>query len=235
MRCDHEHDDGAYVIGALSPAERAAYERHLSTCSFCREAVADIAVLPGLLGRLDPDDFARLLEPDLPIPAKQRNRMPDLVTAAQVDRRRQRRSGRWRATGTALAAACLALVIGAGGALIWRDNAGKSGTSTPGPMVAMHAVAGPVPVSAEVNLVNTAWGTQITMKCSYANTGSSKQYTFKLVARGPDDSSEQLGSWVAIPGRDVQLTATTRYSGSELSRLELVRYDNTAVLAYDVP
>ena len=40
MRCEHEHDDGAYVLGALSPAERAAYERHLATCSFCREAVS---------------------------------------------------------------------------------------------------------------------------------------------------------------------------------------------------
>ncbi len=39
MRCEHEHDDGAYVLGALSPAERTAYERHLATCSFCREAV----------------------------------------------------------------------------------------------------------------------------------------------------------------------------------------------------
>src|SRR5262245_49866304 len=69
MSCEHEHDDGAYVLGALSPAERAAYERHLSTCSFCREAVADIAVLPGLLGRLDPADFAKLLDPTLTQPA----------------------------------------------------------------------------------------------------------------------------------------------------------------------
>ena len=43
MRCEHEHDDGAYVLGALSPAERVAYERHLATCSFCREAVRDIS------------------------------------------------------------------------------------------------------------------------------------------------------------------------------------------------
>ena len=69
MRCEHEHDDGAYVLGALSPAERAAYERHLATCSFCREAVADIAVLPGLLGRLDPADFAKLLDPTLSSPS----------------------------------------------------------------------------------------------------------------------------------------------------------------------
>src|SRR5215831_16090276 len=53
MTCEHMLDDGAYVLGALSPAERADFERHLSTCASCREAVANLAVLPGLLGRLD--------------------------------------------------------------------------------------------------------------------------------------------------------------------------------------
>ena len=90
MRCEHEHDDGAYVLGALSPAERAAYERHLATCSFCREAVADIAVLPGLLGRLDAADFAKLLDPTL-VASRQPNRTPDLVSAAQTTRRRERK------------------------------------------------------------------------------------------------------------------------------------------------
>ena len=28
MRCEHEHDDGAYVLGALSPAERTAWVLH---------------------------------------------------------------------------------------------------------------------------------------------------------------------------------------------------------------
>ena len=29
--CEHAHDDAAYVLGALSPAERLDYERHLAT------------------------------------------------------------------------------------------------------------------------------------------------------------------------------------------------------------
>ncbi|WP_233606455.1 zf-HC2 domain-containing protein [Micromonospora sp. Llam0] len=37
MRCDYAHDDGAYVLGALSPAERAAYEHHLAGCPSCRQ------------------------------------------------------------------------------------------------------------------------------------------------------------------------------------------------------
>lgn len=53
MRCEYAHSDASYVLGALSPAERTDYERHLTTCPECREAVAEIAVLPGLLARLD--------------------------------------------------------------------------------------------------------------------------------------------------------------------------------------
>jgi hypothetical protein len=47
-----------------------------------REAVAEIAVLPGLLGRLDPADFARLLDPTLTQPTP--DRTPQLVSAAQT-------------------------------------------------------------------------------------------------------------------------------------------------------
>jgi len=53
MRCVNTHDSGPYVLGALSSVERETYERHMSDCAICREEVADLAVLPSLLGRLD--------------------------------------------------------------------------------------------------------------------------------------------------------------------------------------
>lgn len=53
MRCPQTLEVGAYVLGALVPAERDAFERHLGECAICREEVADLAVLPGLLGRID--------------------------------------------------------------------------------------------------------------------------------------------------------------------------------------
>ena len=54
-----EHEDAAYVLGALSHEDRLAYEEHLRTCARCSAAVAELAVLPGLLARL----------PGLPAPA----------------------------------------------------------------------------------------------------------------------------------------------------------------------
>lgn len=233
MRCDHEYDDGAYVLGSLSPAERAAYERHLSTCSFCREAVAEIAVLPGLLGRLDPMDFTKLLENDALGSPAARNRMPDLVTAARTTRQRERRQNRWQVLGAALAAACVALVA-AVGAVFWLDRG--TAVEPPAPTVAMRPVGPAVPVSANIGLSGTTWGTKVNMVCRYARTTSStRAYTFKLVAYGPDDAKEQIGSWLAAPGAEVKMSGMTRFTGGNLSRLELIRYDGTPLLAYDVP
>ena len=53
MSCPFAHDDAAYVLGALSPAERLEFERHLGRCDDCTRAVRELAGLPGLLGRVD--------------------------------------------------------------------------------------------------------------------------------------------------------------------------------------
>jgi hypothetical protein len=235
MRCGHEHDDGAYVLGSLSPSERASYERHLATCSFCREAVADIAVLPGLLGRLDPDDFAKLLDPTLTAPPTQRNRMPALVTAAQTTRRQERVRGRRQLIGAALAAACLALVAGIG-AVLWLDTDPPAATAPVPVTVAMQPVAEQVKLAAGVHLTDTQWGTTVYMVCRYdKDAPSPKSYTFRLMAYGPDDEVEQVGSWVAAPGAEVKMTGMTRFSGGSLDRLELINFENKALLSYDVP
>ena len=236
MRCDHEHDDGAYVLGALSPAERAAYERHLATCSFCREAVADIAVLPGLLGRLDPADFAKLLDPTLSSAAPARNRMPALVTAAQSTRRKERKQTRIRVLSTSLAAAVVALVVGVG-AVFWMGT-GPPAQPVAGPMVAMTAVADKVPVSAKVSVTGLSAGTRVTLVCSYTDddrTPDLKPYTIWLKAEGPDGETDTMGSWVAAPGKDFSMSGVTHLVGAALSRLVLVRDDGKVLLAYDVP
>lgn len=228
--CDYAYEDGAYVLGALPPAERAAYERHLTGCAACRKAVGEIAVLPGLLGRLDAAGVAPIAAP-----SDTASRLPDLVAAATAARRRARRSRRWRYTGASLIAACLALVVGLGLGSVG-DRSEPAGTPVDVRMVAMQPVAGEVPVSAEVGLNGTTWGTEVTMRCAYRQTGDyGKAYTFRLVAHGPDGATEQVGSWVAAPGDQVTLTGATRFSGADLIRLELARYDGTPLLAYDVP
>jgi hypothetical protein len=228
-RCEYAHDDGAYVLGALSPAERSAYERHLATCADCRDAVAEIAVLPGLLGRLAPADLERITPP-----VGVEERLPKLLDAARARRRRERRVSRLRTAGVALVAAALAAVAGVG--LAWPLTRADSGTDVEVRLVAMEPVqGGAVPVTAEIGFDGTRWGTVVTMRCQYAETGDyTKAYTFRLVAHGPNGETEQVGSWLAAPGDEATFTGVTRFTRSELTRLELLRYDNTPLLVYDV-
>ncbi|WP_405102560.1 anti-sigma factor family protein [Micromonospora sp. NBC_01412] len=227
-RCEFAHDDGAYVLGALGPAERAAYERHLAGCDSCREAVAEIAVLPGLLGRLDQVGLARLLEP-----AAETSRVDTLLAAAR-DRRRERRAAVRRYVVTALAAVVLALLAGLGAGTL-RPAVEVTPTPTPQvPMAAMRPVTGAVPVHAEVGLTGTPWGTEVTMRCGYdRRDGHREAYTFRLVAHGPDGATEQIGSWLAAPGDELRFTGATHFTGGELVRLELLRADGTPILTYN--
>ncbi|OLT53196.1 zf-HC2 domain-containing protein [Cellulosimicrobium sp. CUA-896] len=74
---DPYHDwDAAYVLGALGPQERRDFERHLATCAACRESVAALAGMPGILGMLTPEHATALADPDAR-PAAPRGRGED--------------------------------------------------------------------------------------------------------------------------------------------------------------
>ncbi len=221
MRCEDGHDDAAYVLGALSAAERAAYEQHLATCSFCREAVADLSRVPDMLDRLDADEFARLLDPGLSHAPPERS-----YPAASPPPRAKAFSVRLVST---LAAVLLIAVIG-GGAALWLLNRPEPGSTVTGPAVAMAAVEAASPISATIRLTGTAGGTRIEMVCRYA--ASEKPYTFRLVAYGPDDQNEPVGSWMAHPGAEFRMAASTHFSVDSLDRLDLVRSDGKVMLTY---
>ncbi|MEV6843703.1 zf-HC2 domain-containing protein [Actinoplanes sp. NPDC051411] len=226
MRCEHEHDDGAYVLGALSPAERVAYERHLATCSFCREAVRDISTLPDLLSRLDATEFAKLVDPSLSA-GEEHHPIRRLVT-----RRKTAKNLTVRVLSSAAALLLIALV--AVGVLVLTRGPSAPAATPPGPAVAMMPVAGASPLTATLRMTSKAGGTLINLTCSYSESAT-KPYTFRLIAYGPDDEKEQVGSWQAAPGTDFPMEAVTHFAAGSLSRLELVQYDGKALLAYDVP
>lgn len=242
MRCDYAYDSGAYVLGALSPTERAGYERHLADCPICREAVGEVAVLPGLLGRLDPAGLEQIAS----APSAE-SRMPDLLDAVAHARRKERATRRWRTAGSVLTAACLALFAGFGAGIL-RDGSsagtqpppvaqGTTPPASPKPrMVSMKSVVGDIPVTAEVGLTPTKWGTVVTMHCAYPeHGGESKTYTYRLYAWDSEGEKESLGSWAVSPGADVAFTAVTSFSPDQLARVALTRKDGTPLLEYKVP
>jgi len=239
VHCEHEHDDGAYVLGALSPSERAEYESHLATCSFCREAVADISALPDLLSRLDAKEFAKLLDPTLtsgeghPGASLRDWATSEWATLApEAKRRKKGKTFRVRVLSTAAAGVLVAL--GAVGVLAWtRDNAAPAAPPS-GPAIAMTALPGSSPVAASVRLTSSNGGTKVDLLCNYSSAAT-RPYTFRLIGYGPDAEKEQLGSWQASPGAEFSMSAVTHFGRGSLSRLELVQYDGKVLLAYDVP
>lgn len=226
MSCEFAYDDGAYVLGALAPAERAAYEQHLAGCPSCREAVAQIAVLPGLLRRLGPQEATEPL-------AESVDRLPRLIERANLMHRKRVRQRRLSAA--ALVTLCLALLAGMV-LTVLQDRQPYSPIWNNPPLVAMRPVDSHNEVVAEVAVRQVPGGVEVAMHCRYPADGvHSKPWTFRLVALGSDGGSEQVASWVAAPGEEVSLTGMTRYGMDELVRLELRARDGTPLLAYDLP
>ena len=44
---EFEHSDAAYVLGALSPSERRAFEEHLRECESCARSERSSGATPG--------------------------------------------------------------------------------------------------------------------------------------------------------------------------------------------
>ena len=102
-------DDAAYLLGALGPDERAAFEVHLHTCSTCTDSLVHLAGLPGLLSRVPRklviavDGGSAAVRPAALLPSAPSDWLPSIEPrpnyrhpgAKHGHRRRMWRSWRW--------------------------------------------------------------------------------------------------------------------------------------------
>lgn len=216
-------DDGAYVMGALSPTERRAFEAHLAGCPRCAESVAELSGMTTLLDRVPLD---RVLQP-----GADREPPPDLllgslIRAARAQRRRE--SLRLVASG-AVAAAVVAVVVALGLGL------SQGGPDRPvGTTVAMSAVR-PVAVTGTLQVTPAAWGTRVSLDCRWVGPASGWETgvrkTYRLVAVPRDGRVPQtLAQWSVLPGEDATVVGSTDLSPDAIARIELVAVADDAVL-----
>lgn len=228
MSCERHVDAGVYVLGALAPAERSEYESHLDECEDCRDEVAELAVLPGLLGRLDAEQAASVGDP-VKAPAALLDRV---VNSARKEQERTRRRRRWQTAGAALAAACLALLIGLGvGRLVEPAHA----PTAPPVVAAMQPAQPDLPLSAVLSYVPARGGTDITMLCTYRGTGggygSAWQVTLVVVPKG-STTAQTVNSWPVSPGETASFPAHTALPPDKIGAVELRDASGQPLLTY---
>ncbi len=205
------HDDAAYVLGALDPAERTAFEAHLRTCPDCTARVHELTDVPTLLAGIDPEEFA---DPAVdPVPD---TLLPGLLRAA---RRRARRQRVLVGSLAAVAAACvLALVIA-----LWPSS---GGTPAARPFVAVAQS----PVSATATLTATSWGTAIDVHCRYRSDDVARAWHYDLVAVDRSGTHHRIGDWTLPPYQDIDYQAGTALRTAQIARLEITLPDGTPLL-----
>jgi anti-sigma factor RsiW len=245
MSCPFAVDDGVYVLGALAPSERAEFERHLASCSACRDAVANLAVLPGLLSRLDAAAATTTGTPRAELRGTTRSLRPDqlgsagaklppslldrMLTTAAREREAQRRGSRVRRLRYIVAACVAAIVLGAGVGVGVHALEGRDTTVAQRPMA---PAAGTVPVSAEIGVTPIDGGSRIVMTCRYPDmNGGPWTVRLAVVARS-SPNRDQVGSVTASAGEEYSLIATTYLSPDEIDHIELQRADQTPLLTW---
>ena len=211
--------DAAYVLGALSSAERAAYEQHLADCPECSESVRGLAVIPGLLGKVPAEEVSGDVSEPPPADLLARTRSMAQGEVTSIRRRR-----RWAVSLAAVAASVL-LVIGGAAWVQQRD------TTPPSVTVAMQQVH-TNPLSATLRLHDKAWGTEVDMKCTYAETtqwGGKAVYALYVV----DDAGHatSISTWSAEPGTTAKLTAATAVPKSQIAHLQVRNAEGSVLLS----
>lgn len=217
--------DAAFVLGALSPAERTAFDAHLRTCPSCTRAVTELAGLPGLLAKVPMEEVTDPV--DAPPP---QTLLPRLLREVAARRRRRR----W-VTALSAAAASVAIAVSAG---VLGSSLVPAERTAPPPVATTTAPGRdlvpvvPSPVTASVAMVPMTWGTRLDLRCGYytssGGAATSREYT--LVVHNRAGRSQQVAAWKALPGKQLSLTAASSWHLEDIADVEVQTSSGLALL-----
>lgn len=218
--------DAAYVLGALSPAERREFEDHLKDCVACSIAVSELAGLPGLMSKVSEEQLTAEAE------APPETLLPSLARAVRRERGRRR-----LAVGAAGAAAAAVIAVGAAvlagppDSRVGPPVASPSTTTAGSADLALAAVV-PSPVSASARLVEMGWGTRIDLTSSYQAKGysSTGKSSYSLVVIDRSGAAQQVATWKAVPGRKFTLMGATSLDRENIAVVEIRTMSGRALL-----
>jgi putative zinc finger protein len=251
-RCTRVYDPrlreavGAYLLGALEPAEADEVAAHLSECESCRADYAELADLVPLMAmvteqdavrgplRPEPAVLGRVLETSrregAQVQAK-RGQKPPISTAASfavADAApapagaavARRRPGRTR---LALTAACV--LLAAAGSVVgvrMSTHAAPSNSWSATVMVSSYGnssgASGNSDIMVVADVTPTSWGSKITLQMQNVPDG----YKCSMVVWGTDGRREPDGSWTAPAGQTTfTIPATSSFSPDHISAIDV--------------
>lgn len=232
--------DAAYVLGALSPAERREFEEHKAHCASCQAAVSELAALPGLLAQISPADAAMLSladdtsvqHADTPVLSAAQaevieqgpppSLLPKMIKKARMRRRRMV---------AAIAGIAAAVILVIGGLAI---GTGLLPLRPENPERVAFSPVVPSGITAVADVIPGKDGTQINVECVYAEVndprpgGSRETYSIFVVDRS--GHAEEIKEWPATPNKQMRPSGTTPLTLSQIADLEIRETETDEVL-----
>jgi len=222
---------GAYVLGGLSSAQRGEVEQHVTTCPACQAELAGLAMLPGLLRRIDPlPGTSPTGTPPGSGPGGGGATEPgsDQVALTRlIDRVREERARRRKQT-TRLRVAVA--VAGVAAVATLAVTVGAAGGEQPTPVQPVADIAmtpgGAGSSSGRAGLESRAWGTAVSLELQRLPAGTS----FVAWAIADDGRREQAATWGSTPTGAARLSGATAIPREQLARVEIVTTAGESVL-----
>ncbi|MGX7824895.1 anti-sigma factor family protein [Actinokineospora sp. 24-640] len=196
---------GAYLLGALDPADRAVFQAHLAGCPVCEAELLRMAPLPGLLQRIDEAEFAepapraepgRAVAPrgdPLPIPTRPR---------------------------LSLVAVAVAVVVALGGLAAYQALRPPDA-----PTVTWSATNPDSGIGADIDLTSRPWGTEVRIRMRDVPPGK----PCKLVVRARDGSREVAGWWAAGTTAEEEIPGSTSFDIAAIDRVEVISGETVVI------
>jgi Putative zinc-finger len=212
---------GVYVLGALDPAERARVEAHLADCHDCREELASLAALPGLLSRVSIGEVELVTDP---APPELLDRLLHAVGQARRHDRRVRR----------LAVAAVVLVVSAAGTVAGVAVSSSHDSATSTAASTTFTATDPVThIKASVVEWPKKWGAAVEVNMAIgpiSTYGGGRIDKCELVAVNAAGSRDIAASWSASGTGDVVASGATAFSTSDIVSFEVVGSDGSTLV-----
>jgi hypothetical protein len=219
--------DAAYILGALGPGDRRAYEQHLTNCPACTTAVAELAGMPGLLRKLGAEDAEALMTVPDDGHLRGQQHEPGLVQRLAKTANKRRRGIR---------AAALALMVGAAAVLasggifigaVWgprTDVVPIPATSAQTGTAVVMTQLRPGTLSATLTVSSKAWGTRFDWTCDYVNADGKLDgaKTYSMVMTDTSGAETVIATWSATQKpRATELATSSSIATSKIRHLEI--------------